>query len=86
MVKSRNVLKYEEDMTDQEKAELLQGGRKFSRTHVGRKIVEAYLVPSAIVDNAETNRAKILKYVYSRDFRVSGVKNRGHARVEFESY
>lgn len=43
MIKCRNMLKYKKDLTDQEKESLSQGERKFSRMHVGRKIVEAYV-------------------------------------------
>lgn len=84
MVRSHNILKYEEELTDQERADLNRGEETFSRAHVGKKVIGASLRPSVIVDNAETNKSKILKYIHSRGLKVRCVKDRGHARVELE--
>lgn len=88
MVRTKQGLKYEEDLAIQEKQLLRQEEQLYRSSHVGKKIVEAFLLPSARTGNPETNKAKILRYVHGREFKVSEFKDRGHARVElsFDNY
>lgn len=52
------------------------------------KDVEAALVLSARLSNNKANKLKIIKYVYSKGYKVSEIKNRGFGRVEliFDNY
>lgn len=62
---------------------MLQSGEgRYGHTHVGRKIVEASLIPSARAGNAEANKAKILRYAYGKGYCIDEIKDRGFAKVE----
>lgn len=74
MVRSQNTLKYEEELTEQERSVMLQSESKFSSGHVGRKIVDGFLLPSATVGNAEACKQRIMKYVHSRGYRILRAK------------
>lgn len=55
---------------------------------MGWKIVEAALVPSARLSNNESNKLKIIRYVHSKGYKATEIKNRGFGRVEliFNNY
>lgn len=88
MVRTRRGLVYEEDLSQSEKEALQEEVKKYDRRHVGRKIIEASLTPSAQVGGNEANKNKILRFLYGKGMKISEVKDRGYARVElgFENY
>lgn len=61
MVRIKEGLKYEEDLTVQEKKQLHEDKGRYRHTHVGRKLVEVSLIPSARLGNCEANKAKMLR-------------------------
>lgn len=75
-------LRYEADLSIQEKKYLEEDQKRYSGTHVGLKIVDAVLDPSARSGSSENNKAKILRYVYGRGYKVNEAKSRGFARLE----
>lgn len=73
---------YEEDLSQREKEVLQEEVKKYDRHHVGRKIVEASLTPSAQVEGPEMNKNKILRFLHGKGMKITEVKDRGFARVE----
>lgn len=88
MIRTKKGLKYESDLTLQEKKLLEEPETRYNHSHVGRKIVEAFLIPSAKVGSSEANKNKILRYVHSKGYRVTEIKDRDFARIElgFDNY
>lgn len=84
MVKTRKGLKYEEDLSAMERKSLQEEESRYNINHVGKKIIEAYLTPSAQVGNSEANKNKILRFVRGKGLRVQVAKDRGFSRVELE--
>lgn len=82
MVRTKEGLRYEEDLTVQEKKQLHEDKGRYRHTHVGRKLVEVSLIPSARLGNSEANKAKMLRYVHSKGYNVTEVRDRGYARLE----
>lgn len=55
---------------------------EYKHTHIGVKVVEASLIPSARNANNESDRTAILGYVYGQGHRVVEVKEAGFGRVD----
>lgn len=84
MIRSGKILRYEEDLSSQEKKFIQTEVARYRSSHIGYKIVEAYLVPSARENNSEANKNKIVRYVNNRGYRVAEVKERGFAKLELK--
>lgn len=70
MIRSEKILRYEEDLSSQEK-KCIQTVARYRSSHIGYKFVEAYLVPSARENNSEANKNKIVRYVNNQGYRVA---------------
>lgn len=88
MIKTRKGLMFEEDLSEEEKSLHEKQVDKYKHTHIGDKIVEASLTSSAKVGNNEANKAKILRYIYSKGYKILNIRDRGFARLElyFEDF
>lgn len=71
MVRTNQGLKYEEDLSDGERQLIQQDERLYKRTHVGKKIVEAFLLPSA-----RTGTRRLTELSYLNIFTVEAIKLR----------
>lgn len=59
MVKTRHGLKYDEDLTEDDKKQRITQEDLYKHTHIGVKTVEASLIPSARAGNNEANKSII---------------------------
>lgn len=86
MLRTQAGLKYEVDLTEQEKKQYLHDERKYQHSHVGFKIVETSLIPSTRLSSRELNKAKILRYVRRRGYKVREVREFARVEFRFDSY
>lgn len=83
MIKVKGEMFYEEDLTEEQKKILDEKETKFyPNNHMGLKIVEATLHPSARVGNNESNRLRIIKYCNQRGYQGDIAKNRGFGKLD----
>lgn len=82
MVKTRSGLKYEVDISEEDKKSMKRQPDEDKHTHIGVKVVEAFLIPSARNANNESNRTAILGYVHGQGHKVVEVKEAGFGRVD----
>lgn len=82
MIKIKGEWTYEEDLIENEKEIIKAAEDRYKPSHVGLKIVEATLNPSARSGNNDANKLKFLKYVHEKKFKVDSVKTIGFGRVE----
>lgn len=82
MIKIKGEWAYEEDLTEKDRDFLKTTEDRYKPGHVGFKIVEATLNPSARSGNNEANKLKIIRYVHEKKFRVESVKMMGFGKVE----
>lgn len=88
MIRIKGEWKYEDNLSEEEKREIDLKENRYKRNHVGWKIVEAALVPSDWLSNNESNKLKIIRYVHSKGYKATEIKNRDFGRVEliFDNY
>lgn len=88
IIKIRGEMRYNTEVSEEKRKQEKITEDRYKRNHIGLKIVEAVLVPSARVGNNETNRLKIIRYVHEKKYKVTGINSRGFGRVElvFDNY
>lgn len=82
MIKVSGRLRYEEDIKEDEIGQGQEDDKIYSSNHVGLKVVEASIIPSARSSNNDTNKLKIIKYVSNRRYKVVEIKDKGFARFD----
>lgn len=75
-------MKYEEDLTEEERAQRGKQGEIYKHTRNGLKVVEAFLAPSAKTSCKETNKVKMLNYVYEKGYKVIEINNSRVGRLD----
>lgn len=88
MIRMKRDLKHEEDLTEEDR-KYTEGREDFySHTHIGLKVVEASLIPSARESNNETNKTKMLRYVNGQVYRIIEARESGFSRIDlhFDGY
>lgn len=90
MVRTREGrLKYEVDLTEEEKRQMERREERFNHTHVGFKDVEASLIPSIRVNNNDTtNKGIIMRYVHRKSYKITHAIKSDFGRLDlhFDSY
>lgn len=79
MVKTRLGIKYTDDLTEEDKKFRDTQEDLYKHTHIGWKVVEASLIPSARASNSEANKGIILRYVHGQGYKVREAKESGPA-------
>lgn len=82
MMRTKRGLKYETDLTEEDRKYMNKREDEYKHSHIGIKVVKASLIPSARDNNNELNKSTILGYVYSQGYRVVEVKESGFGRVD----
>lgn len=88
MVRTRRGMSYVEDLTEDDRKHLERREDMYKHTHIGLKVVEASLISSAREGNNESNKTKILRYVYGQGYRLAEARMSGFGRVDliFDSF
>lgn len=82
MVRTRRGLVYETDLIEEDRKYMGKRDNEYKHSHIGIKVVETSLIPSARDNNNESNKSSILGYVYSQGHKVVEVKKSGFGRVD----